>query len=161
MREMSPFVASRKSEMNEVIDTVCLQSGTCTCAESSCSIKCDHCARLTFEGLCKEMNPEYFGQSINKFAVIFRIENRTMISRGYAKYMVMDLNIMDWKAPLGLNITQPKRLTIWIRECNTHCKKMMGSSDESRTPRFLLIGDPRGLFNDNEHLNYDEVYLHQ
>ena len=28
MREMSPFVASRKSEMNEVIDTVCLQSGT-------------------------------------------------------------------------------------------------------------------------------------
>lgn len=48
-------------------------------------------------------------------------------------------------------------MTIWMsKNCNSRCETMIRSfiNEPSKTqvPRFMLIGDPRGLFNDNSHL---------
>nr|CAD2133174.1 unnamed protein product [Meloidogyne enterolobii] len=41
---------------SEIVETICLQNGACTCAELSCTVKCSSCARLTFGELCENIN---------------------------------------------------------------------------------------------------------
>lgn len=47
----------------ELVETVCLSNGACTCAEVTCSLKCTNCSQLSFDSMCDELNrPERFSK---------------------------------------------------------------------------------------------------
>uniref|UniRef100_A0A914HH71 Alpha-2-macroglobulin domain-containing protein n=1 Tax=Globodera rostochiensis TaxID=31243 RepID=A0A914HH71_GLORO len=39
----------------DIIETVCLRNGVCTCAETTCTLRCSSCARLTFREICQNI----------------------------------------------------------------------------------------------------------
>jgi hypothetical protein len=54
------------------IETLCLESGACTCVGSKCAMKCDQCSKLTVGGLCLELNPQKNSKSyLGKFGWFF------------------------------------------------------------------------------------------
>uniref|UniRef100_A0A914L391 Uncharacterized protein n=2 Tax=Meloidogyne TaxID=189290 RepID=A0A914L391_MELIC len=133
---------------SEIVETICLQNGACTCAELSCTVKCSSCARLTFGELCENINaPEG-----RKFALFFRISSKNIatiqIGDSSTEYTVLkNVRIMEWKSN---EIEQPEQITIWIRSCNLNCLRMVNERKDGELPRFLLIGDPRGLFDESD-----------
>lgn len=53
--------ASLQTSPPDLIETVCLANGACTCAEVTCSLKCTNCSLLNYESMCEELNdPERF-----------------------------------------------------------------------------------------------------
>lgn len=132
---------NRNQAHSEVVETVCLQNGVCTCAELSCTLKCSSCDRLTFNELCKEIRwPEG-----NKFVITFRNRSIRTLRIGENEYkMLENVQILEWKY-IDEKL-KPEHLTILIRQCNRVC---MRKFEDIGNPRFLLIGDPQGLFDES------------
>lgn len=126
----------------ELVETVCISNGYCTCAESTCAnIRCTNCSQLNFRSLCDELRQP------TRFAVIFRIIESRSAKMNEAEYNVFDVKILDW---YGDNVEDaPDQLTIWLRTCNLQCVTMT-NVDNNTKPRFLLIGNAEGLFDGSD-----------
>ena len=97
-------------------------------------------------------------------AVFFRINKSPTVARnvsvGSTQYLVLEnVFTMEWKNAQAekpgkfLRSTDSyafaEQLTIWIRHCNTYCLRMFEQRGKE-IPRFLLIGDPIGLFDETD-----------
>ncbi|KAF7635841.1 TED_complement domain-containing protein [Meloidogyne graminicola] len=149
---------------SDIVETICLQTGACTCAELSCTVKCSSCSRLTFSELCANIN----SAEGKKFALFFRISSnnidKVFIGDSSTEYIVLrNVRIMEWKSN---EIEHPEHINIWIRSCNLNCLRMINERREGELPRFLLIGDPRGLFDESDAVeiqnnNYGNIKINE
>jgi hypothetical protein len=57
--EVSPMKRRRRKRdvipELDLVDTICLDNGNCTCAEKTCSVECDQCRFITFSDICTEL----------------------------------------------------------------------------------------------------------
>ncbi|KAL3082932.1 hypothetical protein niasHS_010734 [Heterodera schachtii] len=134
----------------DVIETVCLQNGVCTCAETTCTLRCSSCARLTFREICMNIYSPH-GQ-MQKFALTFRLNPNSVpqtvkISQSSAEYTVLEnVRVVEWQSS---SLDRPELLTVWVRKCNFACLNLLKETN-GKSPRFMLIGNPQGLFDEGE-----------
>ncbi|KAI6232244.1 A2M domain-containing protein [Aphelenchoides besseyi] len=124
---------SRLSQSANLIETVCVENGACTCAEATCDLSCQSCSSATVSDLCDEYNRP-FG-----FVVVFKFETHREVTLDGNLYDVFDVNPSEW---YGIERFDGK-LTVWIRSCNTLCRRLTRDSTKGR---YLLIGSSNGIF---------------
>jgi hypothetical protein len=58
-----PSTIQRLTQSSNLIETVCVENGACTCAEGSCDVICQSCGFVRVEDLCQEFRrPFGFGK---------------------------------------------------------------------------------------------------
>lgn len=55
-------MSQRLSQNSNLIETVCVENGACTCAEGTCEVTCQSCGYVKVDDLCREFRrPFGFG----------------------------------------------------------------------------------------------------
>uniref|UniRef100_A0A183C720 L-2-hydroxyglutarate dehydrogenase, mitochondrial n=1 Tax=Globodera pallida TaxID=36090 RepID=A0A183C720_GLOPA len=86
------------------------------------------------------------------FALTFRLNPNSVvhtvkIAHSTAEYTVLDnVRVVEWRSSWA---DQPELLTIWIRKCNIGCLNVLKETS-GKSPRFMLIGNPQGLFDEGD-----------
>jgi hypothetical protein len=129
----------------DLVDTICLDHGSCTCSELSCAAKCMTCKRkndgpkLHKELIAQIKLPGKFGllaTHISSTSVLVGNENytRAVMNVGYS----ISRNLIFGCAP------KIDQFILWIRACNKHsCTKLV------KDKLYLLVGSEKGFFEDS------------
>uniref|UniRef100_A0A9J2Q7I6 Alpha-macroglobulin receptor-binding domain-containing protein n=1 Tax=Ascaris lumbricoides TaxID=6252 RepID=A0A9J2Q7I6_ASCLU len=81
---------SKRANIDESIDTICWQ-GTCSCAETTCTVRCAQCRGIDKSRLRAELcAPQSFGAAVEVKSV------REESMHG-ARYIVVDVSLEHWK----------------------------------------------------------------
>ncbi|WKX99325.1 hypothetical protein Q1695_014309 [Nippostrongylus brasiliensis] len=129
-----PFLKRiRRSLIDESIDTVCYQGGSCSCAESTCGVKCGVCAADVLSSLEDQvLKAKNFGALLRVLAV-----QRILVVNAF--YTKISMDVREKRGGAATKISE--KLEVWLRDCNPRCI----SSPPSVGDKFLMIGDAEAL----------------
>ncbi|VDK76200.1 unnamed protein product [Litomosoides sigmodontis] len=104
----------KRSLLEETIDMVCWD-GSCSCAETSCTVRCSQCRSITKKHLQQELCAEnMFGATVEVES--YQTEN---ISSGY---FIIQVSLKHWKQnDVTTVLRKPDRIEVWLRTCNIRC----------------------------------------
>lgn len=139
---------SGDEQIDELVDTVCLEHGGCTCAELSCSAKCMRCG-MDRDELEKKVKTDM--KSPGRFGIIANYINSTVETRGkdeYTKALMSVVSLNDRQLIFGSQIPQIQNFTLWIRDCT---RKSCTTFIKNGT--YLLVGSANGFFQDSVSLS--------
>uniref|UniRef100_A0A914Z9P8 Uncharacterized protein n=1 Tax=Panagrolaimus superbus TaxID=310955 RepID=A0A914Z9P8_9BILA len=130
----------------DLVDTICLEHGSCTCSELSCSAKCLTCKRKNDGGkLTKELVTQI--KAPGRFGVLATHMSSTSILFGNENYTRAVMNVgfsIDRNLIFGCAPKKMGQFILWIRACNKHsCTKLI------QNKLYLLIGSEKGFFEDS------------
>ncbi|VDL84041.1 unnamed protein product [Nippostrongylus brasiliensis] len=129
-----PFLKRfRRSLIDESIDTVCYQGGSCSCAESTCGVKCGVCAADVLSSLEDQvLKAKNFGALLRVLAV-----QRILVVNAF--YTKISMDVREKRGGAAAKISE--KLEVWLRDCNPRCI----SAPPSVGDKFLMIGDAEAL----------------
>ncbi|KHJ96127.1 hypothetical protein OESDEN_03916 [Oesophagostomum dentatum] len=113
--------------VDETIDTVCFEGGQCSCAESTCGVKCGLCARDNGPDLRAFISkPQNFGAFVRVHSV-----DRALI--GSAFYTHISTEVREKRGGAEHHISE--KLDVWLRECNPRC------TSPAVNDNFFILGE--------------------
>ncbi|KAK5965505.1 hypothetical protein GCK32_008147, partial [Trichostrongylus colubriformis] len=124
---------ARRGMLDDSIDTVCFQGGACSCAESSCGVKCGLCAKDTMADLEALMSKE------NTFGALLRVIDSQKVLVGNSFYTHLSTDVREKSGPAKVQISD--KLDIWLRDCNPRCQ----ATTPAKQDRFFIIGEAGAL----------------
>ncbi|VDK64205.1 unnamed protein product [Onchocerca ochengi] len=109
----------KRSLLQETIDMVCWD-GSCSCAETSCTVRCSQCRSITKKHLQHEICSE------NMFAATVEVESYRSENLNDSGYFIIEVSIKHWKQNnmnMKTVLQKPDRIEIWLRTCNIRCEE--------------------------------------
>ncbi|KAK6759265.1 hypothetical protein RB195_021086 [Necator americanus] len=124
---------NRREITEEFIDTVCFQGGQCSCAESTCGVKCGFCARDSNSDIKAFISePENFGAFLR-----VQFVNRVLIANSFYTHLSTEVREKRGEAKHLIS----EKLGIWLRECNPRCVVKAPAINDS----FFLLGEASAI----------------
>ncbi|VDM75541.1 unnamed protein product [Strongylus vulgaris] len=119
--------------VDESIDTVCFAGGQCSCAESTCGVKCGLCARDSSKDV------KAFITASRNFGAFVRIRalDRVLVESSF--YTHLSTEIREKRGAAENQISE--KLDIWLRECNPRCIAQPPAVNDS----YLILGEAGAL----------------
>ncbi|EYB91196.1 hypothetical protein Y032_0209g2106 [Ancylostoma ceylanicum] len=134
--EQEPAVVFNRTPrgiVDESIDTVCFEGGQCSCAESTCGIKCGLCGRDNTTDIKTFISkPENFGAFLRVHAVA-----RVLVDSSF--YTHLSTEVREKRGAAKHQISE--KLDIWLRECNPRCTVKAPAVNDS----YFILGDAGAL----------------
>ncbi|CAB3399940.1 unnamed protein product [Caenorhabditis bovis] len=131
-RHQTRFVRAITDESS--VDTVCFDGGLCSCAETTCEVKCGKCA---FDD--EDAIREYISYGDN-FGVAVRVNTISNMTVQGSEYTIYETTVIYTKGRGGVML-ENNPLRILLRLCNNKCVH----SNVSKGETFLLLGHLDGL----------------
>ncbi|KAE9553062.1 hypothetical protein FO519_003742 [Halicephalobus sp. NKZ332] len=135
---------SDSEQLSELVDTVCLEHGTCTCAELSCSAKCMRCG-MDYGQLYSKVIQDI--ESPGRFGIIAKFLKSTEEIRGKDTYTRVSLKVVTYEGkPLifGCGVPDMENFVLWIRGCTRKsCTNFVNDGT------YLIVGNANGFFQDS------------
>uniref|UniRef100_A0A8R1HS70 A2M domain-containing protein n=1 Tax=Caenorhabditis japonica TaxID=281687 RepID=A0A8R1HS70_CAEJA len=121
------------------VDTVCYDGGECSCAETTCNVKCKKCQLDTPECLKTLLSTEGF------FGVRFVLNSINSSVMNGANYTIYDGTVKDSNG-FGAKVFElSKKIRVWLRACNVGC-----TLEEKVLKRdYYVLGHEDGLNSDS------------
>uniref|UniRef100_A0A1I7T5S1 A2M domain-containing protein n=1 Tax=Caenorhabditis tropicalis TaxID=1561998 RepID=A0A1I7T5S1_9PELO len=124
------------------VDTVCYDGGECSCAETTCSVKCNKCEMDSPENL-KELlsTPGFFG-------IRFELNSISSSIMNGANYTIFDGTVKDSNGLGSEAFELSKKVRVWLRACNIGCgPQEVLSKPEKKL--YYVLGHEDGLNSDS------------
>ncbi|CAL2049438.1 unnamed protein product [Caenorhabditis brenneri] len=127
------------------VDTVCYDGGECSCAETTCGVKCNKCDMDDPEAL-KDLllSPGFFG-------IRFELSSISSSLMNGANYTIFDGTVKDSNG-LGAGAFElSKKVRVWLRACNMDCLPQSNSFSFSKQEKklYYVLGHEDGLNSDS------------
>ncbi|VDK54110.1 unnamed protein product [Anisakis simplex] len=127
---------SKRANIDESIETVCWQ-GTCSCAETTCTVRCGQCRNIDKSRLKQELCVRNsFGAAVEVRSVHDEVFHN-------AQYTVVDILLEHWKNLQNDTLSKPERMEVWLRKCNRRCLR------PNRGDNYYFGGDIGGIVVDH------------
>ena len=101
-----------------LVDTICLDHGTCTCAELSCSAQCRSCTRKNnYTALYYEMDADF--RKPGRFGIVANHISSSSVYFADGNYNRALMKVSSFGIPLIAGCApQLDQFVLWIRSCN-------------------------------------------
>ncbi|CCO25856.1 Alpha-2-macroglobulin domain-containing protein [Caenorhabditis elegans] len=121
------------------VDTICYDGGECSCAETTCSVKCNKCHQDSPENLQQLLSTNGI------FGIRFELVSISNSLMNGANYTIYDGTVKDSNGLGAAAFELSKKVRVWLRSCNVGCTP----GEKTLKRDYYVLGHEDGLNSDS------------